>query len=98
MVAVVAAGLVRLHLPMSHSLNKQALVGNFKDARRAGNRAATAVNVHDFRDDALGRAVPDGIDGVPTNRGAVDGGASGDMPPFAVAAITRWWLATGRVA
>jgi len=44
------------------------------------------------------RLTPDGIDGVPTNRGAVDGGASGDMPPFAVAAITRWWLATGRVA
>jgi hypothetical protein len=74
------------------------LVGNFMIAGRAWGRAATAVNVHDFRDDALGRAVPYGIYDVAANRGAVYVGASGDTPQFAVAAIARWWLETGRAA
>jgi len=37
---------------------KKELIGNFKNAGQAWNREAEAVNVHDFPQDALGRAVP----------------------------------------
>lgn len=83
---------------VSVDTKKKGLVGNFKNAGRAWGREATAVNVHDFRDDALGRAVPYGIYDVAANRGAVYVGASGDTPQFAVAALARWWLETGRAA
>lgn len=83
---------------ISVDTKKKELVGNFKNAGRSWGREATAVNVHDFRDDALGRAVPYGIYDVAANRGAVYVGDSGDTPPFAVAAIARWWLEMGRAA
>ena len=89
-----AAGLPAI----SVDTKKKELVGNFKNAGRAWGRAATAVNVHDFRDDALGRAVPYGIYDLAANRGAVYVGTSGDTPQFAVAAIARWWLEAGRAA
>jgi hypothetical protein len=74
------------------------LIGDFKNAGRAWGREAEAVNAHDFRDDALGRAAPYGIDDVTANRGAVYVGESGDTPAFAVAAIVRWWEGPGRAA
>jgi hypothetical protein len=83
---------------ISVDTKKKELVGDFKNPGRAWGRAATAVNVHDFRDDALGRAVPYGIDDVAANRGTVDVGASGDTPRFAVAALARWWREVGRAA
>jgi hypothetical protein len=81
---------------VSVDTKKKELVGNFKNGGRAWGRAATAVNVHDFRDDARGRAVPYGSYDVAANRGAVYVGTSGDTPQFAVAALARWWLETGR--
>jgi hypothetical protein len=83
---------------ISVDTKKKELIGNFKNAGRAWGRAAEAVSVHDFRDDALGRAAPYGIDDVTANRGAVYVGASGDTPASAVAAIARWWEGPGRAA
>ena len=37
------------------------LVGNFKNAGQVWAREPTAVNVHDYPHDALGRAVPYGV-------------------------------------
>ena len=54
------------------------------------------MNAHDFPQDALGRAVPYGIDDVTRNRGAVYVGESADTPAFAVEAIARWWEDEGR--
>ncbi len=87
-----AAGLPAI----SVDTKKKELIGNFKNAGRGWGREAEAVNVHDFRDDALGRAVPYGIYDVAANRGAVYVGESGDTPAFAVAAIVRWWEESGR--
>jgi len=83
---------------ISVDTKKKELIGNFKNAGRTWGRAAEAVNVHDFRDDALGRAVPYGIYDVAANRGTVYVGASGDTPAFAVEAIARWWAGPGRGA
>ena len=58
---------------------------------RPGSREPTAVNVHDFPGDALGRAVPYGVYDVTDNRGFIYLGTSGDTPAFAVDAIAAWW-------
>ena len=57
--------------------------------------AAEVVNVHDFPQDALGRAVPYGLYDLLHNRGTVYVGSSADTPQFAVEAIARWWDTEG---
>lgn len=83
---------------ISVDTKKKELIGPFKNAGRSWSPSGTAVNVHDFPGDALGRAVPYGIYDLTRNRGAVYVGQAGDTPRFAVAAIARWWAEEGRVA
>jgi hypothetical protein len=83
---------------ISVDTKKKELIGNFKNAGRAWGRAAEAVNVHDFRQESEGRAVPYGIYDLARNRGTVVVGNSADTPAFAVAAIARWWDDEGRMA
>lgn len=54
------------------------------------------MNVHDFPDDAVARAVPYGIYDPVANRGWVYVGTSCETPAFAVDAIERWWVQAGR--
>jgi len=81
---------------ISVDTKKKELIGNFKNTGRAWSRQAEAVNVHDFPQDSLGRAVPYGIYDLAGNRGAIYVGSSGDTPEFAVDSITRWWESEGR--
>jgi hypothetical protein len=83
---------------ISVDTKKKELIGNFKNAGQAWGRQAEAVNVHDFRQDSLGRAVPYGIYDPTRNRGTVCVGQSGDTPRFAVGAIARWWQEEGQAA
>ena len=53
--------------------------------------------VHDFPDDAIGKAVPYGIYDVTANRGFVGVGTSSDTPRFAVDVIADWWRHEGRL-
>jgi hypothetical protein len=76
---------------ISVDTKKKELIGNFKNAGQAWGRAAEAVNVHDFPQDALARAVPYGIYDLSHNRGTVYVGLSADTPQFAVDVIARWW-------
>ncbi len=46
---------------ISVDTKKKELIGDFKNAGRTWCLQPTAVNVHDFRQDALGRAVPYGL-------------------------------------
>ena len=89
-----AAGLPQI----SVDTKKKELIGRFKNAGRAWGQTAEAVNVHDFRQDAVGRAVPYGIYDLTHNRGTVYVGQSADTPRFAVDMIARWWVDEGRVA
>jgi hypothetical protein len=82
---------------ISVDTKKKELVGNFKNGGATWSRKATAVNVHDFPQDALGRAVPYGIYEPLRHRGAVYVGNSADTPQFAVDVIVRWWEDTGRM-
>jgi Rhodopirellula transposase DDE domain len=83
---------------ISVDTKKKELIGDFKNAGQAWCQEATCVNVHDFRQEALGRAVPYGIYDVTHNWGHVYVGTSGDTPEFAVTAIARWWQEAGQAA
>jgi hypothetical protein len=83
---------------ISVDTKKKELIGRFKNAGRAWSQAAEVVNVHDFRQDALGRAVPYGIYDLTHNRGTVYVGQSADTPRFAVDMLARWWVDEGQAA
>jgi hypothetical protein len=98
-IAVQRATFTAAGLPIvSVDTKKKELVGDFKNAGQAWVREPTAVNVHDYPHDALGRAVPYGVYDVTTNRGFVGLGTSGDTPAFAVDTISGWWQGEGRAA
>jgi hypothetical protein len=83
---------------ISVDTKKKELIGNFANAGQAWCREAERVNVHDFRQEAVGRAVPYGIYDLRFNRGWVSVGESADTPRFAVDAIGAWWSQEGRAA
>ncbi len=83
---------------ISVDTKKKELIGNFKNAGQTWSREPEAVNVHDFLQEGLGRAVPYGIYDVTRNHGTVSVGSSGDTPRFAVDVLARWWDTTGRAA
>ena len=89
-----AAGLPQI----SVDTKKKELIGPFKQAGQVWSQAAEAVNVHDFRPDALGRAVPYGIYDLTHNRGTVYVGQSADTPRCAVDMLARWWVEEGQAA
>src|SRR5436190_444643 len=89
-----AAGLPQI----SVDTKKKKLIGQFKNAGRVWSQEPEAVNVHDFRPDALGRAVPYGIYDLTQNRGTVYVGQSADTPHFAVDLLARWWVDEGQAA
>ena len=83
---------------ISVDTKKKELVGNFKNNGREWRPQATpeAVNVHDFIDPKLGRAVPYGVYDIADNKGWVSVGTDHDTASFAVHAIRRWWSAMGQ--
>jgi len=81
---------------ISVDTKKKELVGDFKNAGQTWSLEPTAVNVHDYPHDALGRAVAYGVYDVTINRGFIYLGASGDTPAFAVDAIAAGWHTDGQ--
>ena len=80
---------------LSIDTKKKELVGNFANGGRAWVAEPVEVNAHDFRSDALCRAVPYGLFDLLANRGHVVVGTSSDTPAFAAAAVARWWARYG---
>jgi hypothetical protein len=72
------------------------LVGEFKNAGAAWSREPVAVNMYDFRSDAVGIAIPYGVYDVAANRGSVFVGTSHNTPRFAVDNLAKWWAYDGR--
>ena len=58
---------------ISVDTKKKELIGEFKNPGRGWSREAEAVNVHDFKQDAVARAVPYGLYDVGRNTGWVAG-------------------------
>ncbi|WP_329460627.1 ISAzo13 family transposase [Streptomyces sp. NBC_01497] len=83
---------------ISVDTKKKELVGEFKNNGRQWRTAAepVPVNVHDFADPQLGKAVPYGIYDLAANTGWVNVGTDHDTAAFAVESIRRWWSGQGR--
>jgi hypothetical protein len=82
---------------ISVDTKKKELVGEFKNNGREWRPKGKPelVNVHDFIDPALARAVPYGVYDIANNVGWVSVGADHDTAAFAVNAIRRWWRRMG---
>jgi Rhodopirellula transposase DDE domain len=83
---------------ISVDTKKKELVGNFKNNGREWRPKDTPerVNIHDFIDPKLGRAVPYGVYDINNNVGWVSVGTDHDTASFAVHAIRRWWRTMGK--
>ena len=85
---------------ISVDTKKKELVGRYKNGGREWRPGGEPeqVNVHDFADQDLGKAVPYGVYDVAANTGWVNVGTDHDTSQFAVEAIRRWWDTVGKDA
>jgi hypothetical protein len=83
---------------ISVDTKKKELVGNFKNVSKewCPKGKPVAVNVHDFMDKKLGKAIPYGVYDLTANLGWVSVGTDHDTADFAVESIRRWWRKMGR--
>jgi hypothetical protein len=83
---------------ISVDTKKKELVGEYKNAggdyRPQGH--PIDVNVHDFIDKELGKAIPYGVCDIGANAGCISVGIDRHTAEFAVNAIRRWLAAMGR--
>lgn len=85
---------------ISVDAKKKELVGEFKNSGRQWRPAGdpAPVNVHDFADPKLGKAIPYGVYDVTANTGWGNVGTDHDTAAFAVESIRRWWSGQGQAA
>jgi hypothetical protein len=85
---------------ISVDTKKKELVGDFKNSGREWQPKATPerVLVHDFPQDAMGKAIPYGVYDMGRNEAWVSVGRDHDTPEFAVASIRQWWKMMGKRA
>ena len=83
---------------ISVDAKKKELVGEFKNGGREYQPTGQPeqVNVHDFPDKELGKAIPYGIYDVGDNTGWVTVGTDHDTSAFAVATLRTWWKTIGQ--
>lgn len=83
---------------ISVDTKKKELVGNY---RNSGDQWClkgdpVEVQVHDFADKLLGKAIPYGVYDLTANTGWVSIGVDHDTAAFATATISRWWRCMGQ--
>jgi DDE family transposase len=82
---------------ISVATTEQELVGEFKNPGEEWHPQGQpeTVNVHDFPDPKLGKAIPYGVYDLACNEGWVSVGIDHDTAEFACASIQRWWNEMG---
>jgi hypothetical protein len=82
---------------ISVDTKKKELVGPFKNGGREWHPVGEPeqVQVHDFMDQDLGKAIPYGVYDLSQNEGWVSVGIDHDTARFAAQAIQRWWKKMG---
>ena len=82
---------------VSVDTKKKELVGEFKNpgTEWQPHGQPEEVNVHDFPDKKLGKAIPYGVYDLACNEGWVSVGIDHDTAEFACASIQRWWTEMG---
>lgn len=83
---------------ISVDAKKKELVGAFKNPGREWQPAGEPehVQIHDFEDKQLGKAIPYGVYDVTMNTGWVSVGIDHDTSEFAVETVRQWWHQMGR--
>lgn len=83
---------------LSVDTKKKEVLGKLKNAGKTYRRkwCPIEVDVHDFPDKKLGKAIPYGVYDIGHNEAGVSVGITHDTAEFAVAAIRRWWQRLGR--
>ena len=96
----VAATLAAQQPVISVDCKKKELVGAYKNGGQEYQPQGQpeVVNVYDFVDKAVGKAIPYGIYDVGRNAGWVNVGQDHDTAQFATESLRRWWYAVGTVA
>lgn len=82
---------------ISVDTKKKELVGEFKNPGQEWQPKGEPerVNVHDFPNKELGKAIPYGVYDLACNEGWVSVGIDHDTAEFACASIQRWWKEMG---
>jgi len=82
---------------ISVDTKKKELVGDYKNGGKEWQPAGMPeqVQVHDFPDPCVGKAIPYGVYDINRNEGWVTVGVDHDTADFAVAAIHAWWQHMG---
>lgn len=85
---------------ISVDTKKKEVVGNLANKGREYQPKGepTRVDVHDFPDPEVGKAIPFGVYDIGADEGFVVVGDDHDTASFAVATIGRWWDMVGAVA
>jgi transposase len=83
---------------ISVDTKKKELIGEYKNPGREWRPKGDPqrVNVHDFPDPKLGKAIPYGVYDLASNEGWVSVGIDHDTARFAAASIRRWWQEMGQ--
>lgn len=83
---------------VSVDTKKKEVLGNRKNPGRTYRRKGKPqeVDMHDFPDDKLGKAIPYGVYDLASNDAWVSVGIDHDTAEFAVASIGEWWKRMGR--
>lgn len=87
------------HRPViSVDTKKKELVGPYKNPGQTWRPHGDPqpVNLHDFPDKRLGKAIPYGVYDLGQNLGWVNVGCDHDTASFAVESIRRWWVQMGK--
>jgi transposase len=82
---------------VSVDTKKKELIGRFKNGGREWQRKGEPeqVNMHDFADKELGKAIPYGVYDIARNEGWVSVGITHDTAEFSVETLRRWWYRMG---
>jgi hypothetical protein len=82
---------------VSIDTKKKELVGEFKNAGQEWEPQGqpVEVQVHDFPEKKLGKAIPYGVYDLASNEGWVSVGIDHDTARFATASVRRWWQEMG---
>jgi hypothetical protein len=85
---------------ISVDCKKKETTGSLKNAGKTWEPQGrpVRVDVHDFPDPEVGKAVPYGVYDLFANEGFVTVGDDGDTAAFAVSSIGRWWDQVGSLA
>lgn len=82
---------------ISVDTKKKEMIGEFKNGGQEWGKKGkpVEVNVYDFPDPVLGKAIPYGVYDITANKGWVNVGIDHDTSEFAVESIRRWWREMG---